>query len=336
MSKLMRCVIYREKGAAQQVLELVDRPIPDLAKGEVRVRLMTSGVNPSDVKMRGGSGNNTAAMPFPEVIPHSDGAGIVDAVANDVTAYAAGDRVYVYNAGWKRAYGSAAEYITLPVEQVIPLPAGTSFIHGACLGIPGITAAHAVCCGKSVDGGTVLVSGGGGVVGRYAVQMAKAAGAKTVIATASTPLSMETASRAGADHVLNYKMDDLASAILDLSGGIDHAIESEFGINADMLTTVLNESGSIASYGSALAMRPEIPFYPFMFKNITLTMMLLYLLDQSDRQRAVHAIDQWLNNNSITELIALQLPLAEVAKAHEAVEKSGKAGSIILTITDQQ
>ncbi len=103
MSKLMRCIIYREKRRGTTVLELVDRPIPDLAKGEVRVRLMTSGVNPSDVKMRGGSGNNTATMPFPEVIPHSDGAGIVDAVANDVTAYAAGDRVYIFNAGWKRA-----------------------------------------------------------------------------------------------------------------------------------------------------------------------------------------------------------------------------------------
>ncbi|MDG2466630.1 MAG: NADPH:quinone reductase [Alphaproteobacteria bacterium] len=334
MSKSMYCIIYREKGDASKVLEWVERPIPEIASGEVRVRLMTSAVNPSDVKMRGGTGNNTAAMPFPEIIPHSDGAGIIDAVANDVTTHAVGDRVYVYNAGWKRAFGSAAEYISLPAGQVIPLPAEASFLHGACLGIPGITAAHAVCSGKSVDGGTVLVSGGGGVVGRYAVQMAKAAGAKTVIATASTALSMETARQAGADHVLNYHMDDLATAIMDATGGIDHAIESEFGVNADMLAAVLNESGSITSYGSALAMRPELPFYPLMFKNITLNMMLVYLLDQADRRRAVNAIDHWLRNHSISEHIALQYPLADTAKAHEAVEMGGKSGAVVLTMTN--
>jgi NADPH2:quinone reductase len=145
---------------------------------------------------------------------------------------------------------------------------------------------------------------------------------------------METARQAGADHVLNYHMDDLATAIMDATGGIDHAIESEFGVNADMLATVLNESGSIASYGSALAMRPELPFYPLMFKNITLNMMLVYLLDQADRQRAVLAIDRWLKNGSISEHIAHQFPLADTAKAHEAVEKGGKSGAVILTITN--
>lgn len=332
MSKSMRCIIYREKGEAKNVLELVERPLPSIDKDEVRVRLMTSGVNPSDVKMRGGAGNNTNDMPFPEVTPHSDGAGIVDAVADGITSHKPGDRVYVYNAGWQRAHGTAAEYVSLPADQVISLPARASFLHGACLGIPGMTAAHAVLSGKHVKAGTILVSGGGGVVGRYAVQMAKAAGAKTVIATASTPLSLETAKDAGADHVLNYRMDDLSTAIMDLSGGIDHVIESEFGLNADMLAKVLNVDGSIASYGSAQVMRPEIPFYPLMFKNITFTMLLVYLLNHKDRQRTVDAIDNWLSDNSISELIALQMPLAETYKAHEAVENGGKAGSVILTM----
>lgn len=335
MSKPMRCIIYRQKGAANSVLELVERPIPTISKGEVRVRLMTSGVNPSDVKMRAGAGNNTAEMPFPEVTPHSDGAGIIDAVANDVTSHKIGDRVYVFNAGWRRAHGTAAEYVCLPAHQVIALPTETSFMHGACLGIPAMTAAHAVLSQRQAQNSTVLVSGGGGVVGRYAIQMAKAAGAKTVIATASNPLSMETAAKAGADHVLNYRMDDLATAIMDLTGGIDHAIEPEFGVNADMLATVLNESGSIATYGSALAMRPEIPFYPLMFKNITLTMLVVYLLNNSDRKRAAAAIDSWLRSNSISKLIAQEYPLSATAKAHQAVEQGGKAGSVILTIADE-
>lgn len=334
MSKSMHCVIYRQKGAANTVLELVERPIPAISKGEVRVRLMTSGVNPSDVKMRAGAGNNTAEMPFPEVTPHSDGAGIIDAVANDVTSHNIGDRVYVFNAGWRRAHGTAAEYVCLPAHQVIALPTETSFTHGACLGIPAMTAAHAVLSQRQTNS-TVLVSGGGGVVGRYAVQMAKAAGAKTVVATASNALSMETAAKAGADHVLNYQMDDLATAIMDLTGGVDHAIEPEFGVNADMLAAVLNESGSIATYGSALVMRPEIPFYPLMFKNITLTMMVVYLLNTSDRNRAAAAIDSWLKSNSMSSLIAQQYPLAEAAKAHQIVEQGGKAGSVILTIADE-
>ncbi len=343
MKTTMKCAAYQEKGKASDVLKIVERDIPEPKADEVRVRMATSGINPSDVKMRAGAGNNSAAMPFPDIIPHSDGAGILDAIGHsdhsirDLAGHriGLGDRVYVFNAGWQRAHGTAGEYVTLPADQVMALPDQASFNHGACLGIPAMTAAHAVLTGRGVKGGSVLVSGGGGVVGRYAIQMARAAGAKQIIATASTPLSMATAKAAGADHVLDYRMDKLEDAIKDHSGGIDHAIEPEFGRNADMLAAVLTESASITSYGSAALMRPEIPFYPLMFKNITLTMMLVYLLDHEARKSTALAIDNWLRDGAITEHIAALLPLKDAAKGHDMVEQGGKSGSVILTISDQ-
>ena len=336
----MKCVIYREKGTAQDVLELVERPTPEVKKGEVLVRLATSGINPSDVKMRGGQGHHAGAMPFPEIIPHSDGAGVVaalgDGVKGGVKDLKIGARVYVFNGAWQRAHGTAAEYIALPAPQVLPLPDNISFAQGATLGIPAMTAAHSILSGgKHVKGGRVLISGSGGVVGCMAIQMARAAGAKQIIATAAQPLSIKTAHDAGADHVLDYRAPDLATQILDLSGGITHAIEAEFGQNAPMLAEVLCANASICTYGSAGNMRPEMPFYPLMFKNIHLTMMLVYLLDAEARTRAAKAIDTWLKDGALDALIAQNLPLDAAAEAHEAVEAGSKAGSVILTISDE-
>ena len=332
----MKCVIYREKGTAQDVLECVERPTPAPKKGEVLVRLATSGINPSDVKMRGGQGHHRGAMPFPEIIPHSDGAGIIAALGAGVKDLKIGARVYVFNGAWQRAHGTAAEYIALPAPQVLPLPDNISFAQGATLGIPAMTAAHSILSGGAhVKGGRILISGGGGVVGRMAIQMARAAGAKQIIATAAQPLSIKTAHDAGADHVLDYRAPDLATQILDLSGGITHAIEAEFGQNAPMLAEVLCANASICTYGSAGNMRPEMPFYPLMFKNIHLTMMLVYLLDAPARTRAAKAIDTWLKDGALDALIALNLPLDAAAEAHEAVEKGSKAGSVILTISEE-
>ena len=332
----MKCVIYREKGTAQDVLECVERPTPAPKKGEVLVRLATSGINPSDVKMRGGQGHHRGAMPFPEIIPHSDGAGIIAALGAGVKDLKIGARVYVFNGAWQRAHGTAAEYIALPAPQVLPLPDNISFAQGATLGIPAMTAAHSILSGgKHVKGGRVLISGGGGVVGCMAIQMARAAGAKQIIATAAQPLSIKTAHDAGADHVLDYRAPDLATQILDLSGGITHAIEAEFGQNAPMLAEVLCANASICTYGSAGNMRPEMPFYPLMFKNIHLTMMLVYLLDAEARTRAAKAIDTWLKDGALDALIAQNLPLDAAAEAHEAVEKGSKAGSVILTISEE-
>lgn len=326
----MKAALYRKRGPAREVIEIATLPYTDPAPGEIRVRLMASGVNPSDVKLRAGVSVGGMTMPYPEVIPHSDGAGIVDAVGDGVKAFKPGDRVWVYNGAWKRAFGTAAETIILPQSQVNPLPKDVSFAHGACLGIPAMTAVHAVTrCGE-VTGKTILISSGGGVVGRYCIQVARALGASKIITTASSPLSRETAEKAGADVILDYRAPDLGDAIMEASGGIDHTVEAEFGVNADMLARVINPCGSIASYGSALDKTPTLPFYELMFKNIRLDLLLVYLLDETDRAAATTTLTGLLESGDMTENIAAMLPLDACAEAHTLVEASGKSGSVIL------
>lgn len=326
----MRAALYRRKGPAREVLELADIASPDPGTGEVRVRLHCSGINPSDVKMRAGASVGGMDMPFPEVVPHSDGAGVVDAVGGNVKGLKEGDRVWVYNGGWQRPFGTAAEMITLPAKQARPLPDNASFTHGACLGIPAMTAVRAVTRGGDLKGKSVLVGGGGGVVGRYCVEAAKALGAGTVVATAGSPLSTETAKSAGADTVLDYTNPDLGQEIMAASGGIDHAVEAEFGVNAAVLASVMKPCGSIAAYGSALDRTPTMPFYDFMFKNIELTMLMVYLLDGEDREDTVRVLTGLLESGGITENVADTLPLDDCAAAHEMVEGSGKSGSVVL------
>ena len=327
----MRVALYRHKGPAGETIEITSIDAAEPAEGEVRVRLKTSGINPSDVKIRAGTSVGGMVMPFPAVIPHSDGAGIIDAVGKGTSKFQQGDRVWVYNAAWKRAFGTAAEYVTLPEDQVSLLPDVVSFAHGACLGIPAMTAVHAVTRGGDMDGKTVLISSGGGVVGRYCIEIARALGAKNIITTASTELSRKTALSAGADTVLDYRSADLEKNILDASGGsIDHAIEAEFGVNANMLASVITIGGTIATYGSALDKTPQLPFYDLMFKNIRLDMLVVYLLNQEDRKAAIDTITDLLERGAITENIAATLPLDDCAAAHEMVEASGKSGSVIL------
>ena len=327
---MMKIACYRAKGSAQDVLEIHQRSVPTPASDEVLIRLQFSGINPSDVKMRAGLSLGGMQMPFDEVSPHSDGAGEIEAIGEAVRNFKKGDRVFVFNAGFKRAYGTAAQYIAIPSRQVVKLPEATSMQHGACLGIPALTAVHAMTRAKTLQDKTVLISSGGGVVGRYCIQVAKGLGASTIITTASSPLSVETAKKAGANHILDYKSQTLAEEILDLSDGIDHAVEAEFGVNVSTLATVMREGGSIAAYGSALSKTPELPFYDFMFKNITLNMLLVYLLDDATRKADLAVMTTLLNESAITENIAATLPLDDIAKAHEMVEAAQKSGSVLL------
>lgn len=328
----MKVAYYAAKGSAQDVLSIDERSEQKPQAGEVMVRLHFSGINPSDVKMRAGLSLGGMEMPYPEVIPHSDGAGVVEAVGEGVNGFSAGDRVYVFNGGFKRQYGTAAETITLPAEQVIALPDEASFTHGACLGIPVMTAVHVMTRAAQIEGKNILISSGGGVVGRYCIEVARAMGAAKIITTASSPLSIETAKAAGADVVLDYKDSKLTQAVMDHSGGIDHAVEAEFGVNAEMLGQVMKINGSIAAYGSALSKTPEIPFYDFMFKNTTAHMVLVYLLDVATRNGHAKLIHDLLKRGAITENIAAILPLDEIATAHEMVEGAAKSGSVLIDL----
>ena len=329
----MKAASYSVKGSAKKVLKVVK--IGDFPPGdeEIRVKLHYSGINPSDVKMRAGLSLGGMDMPFPEVVPHSDGAGVVDEVGKNVKGFSARDRVYVFNGGFKRRYGTAAEMITLPASQVITLPDEASFAHGACLGIPVMTAVHVMTRSAEIEGKSVLISSGGGVVGRYCIEVARSMGAHNIITTASSPLSIETAKAAGADSVVDYKDPNLSEAIMDLSGGIDYAVEAEFGVNANMLGQVMNISGTIAAYGSALSKTPEIPFYDFMFKNTAVHMVLVYLLDDATRRHHAAMINDLLKSGSITENIAAILPLEKISEAHEMVEDARKSGSVLLEMS---
>lgn len=323
----MRAIWYEQTGDVS-VLQLGEMAEPVLGHGEVRVRLHASGVNPSDVKARAGA---RGPIPYPRVIPHSDGAGVIDAIGEGVDSTRLGERVWIWNGAWRRPFGTCAEFIVVPAEQAVLLPTHCSFEAGACLGIPASTACHAVFCDGPVKGQTVLVTGGAGAVGHYAIQLARWGGAR-VIATVSGAEKAAHAKAAGADTVVNYREGDAAAAIraaLD-GAGVDRIIEVEFGGNLAVSNKVLNPGGTIVAYGSMAAPTPEIPFYPMMFNGVTLRMMLVYLLNSAQRQNVIAQLTQAIGENALNHAIAATFPLSDAAAAHSAVEGNSVMGNVVV------
>ncbi|MGE5337986.1 MAG: NADPH:quinone reductase, partial [Gemmatimonadota bacterium] len=282
----MLAAFYEQTGPARDVLQVGEVPTPEPAAGEVRVRLATSGVNPSDVKSR--AGVRSKALAFPRIVPHSDGAGVIDAVGNGVAATRIGEPVWTWNAAWQRAFGTAAQYVTLPSEQAVVLPANTSFEVGACLGIPALTALHAVRMDGGVAGRSVLVAGAAGAVGHYAVQMARLLGARRVIATVSNAQKAALAREAGADLALNYRRDDVIARVREetAGAGVDRVIEVDFAANVTTDLAIVKPEGDIVVYGSG---KPEIPvpFFPAIVKNVRVRFFIVYNLTPADRADAI-------------------------------------------------
>ncbi len=328
----MKAAVYRAFGAASDVLKIEDVQRPEPGVGEVRVRMAFSGVNPSDVKSRAGSRPGVTKPAFPQIIPHSDGAGVIDAVGAEVDPARIGEPVWIWNGQWLRGFGTCAEFIALPQEQAVPLPEGVAPETGAVLGIPGLTAAQAVFGGGDVTGQTLLISGGGGTVGYLAVQLAKWAGAR-VIATGS-PRDFDRITAAGADVVLSYADDNLAAAVLAANDGalIDQAVEVEFGVNIAMIAEVMKPNGRVAIYGSALDMTPTIPFGPILFKALTLDVILIYLQGDRDRAHCVSKLHDALSQGGLSIPVQEVYPLQEVVKAQEAVETGGRAGAVLVQL----
>lgn len=326
----MRAVWYETTGPAAAVLRQTALDDPQPGPGEVRVRVRASGVNPSDVKSRSGA---RGPMAFARVIPHSDGAGEIDAVGAGVDAARLGTRVWLWNAAWKRANGTCADYVCVPAEQAVPLPGNTGFDAGACLGIPASTACHAVFADGDVAGQTVLVTGGAGAVGHYAIQLARWGGAR-VIATVSGEEKAAAARAAGAHAVINYRAGDTAAAILDAAGGarIDRIVEVEFGGNLAVSVAVLAPGGVIAAYGSMADPAPQLPFYPLMFNHVTLRLMLVYLLSAAERARVITRLTDALEAGALHHLIAARFALEDTAAAHEAVESGDLIGNTVVLI----
>jgi NADPH2:quinone reductase len=330
----MRAITYDRFGAAEAVLRLEDLPVPTPGPGEVLVRIKTSGVNPSDIRARAGGRPGVTKPPFPKIIPHSDGAGVVEAAGKGSGLESRiGERVWIWNGQWQRAFGTAADYIALPAEQAVRLPDNISFEQGAILGIPALTAVHAVLGAGPVEGKTVLISGGAGTVGRFAVQVAAASGAH-VIATAYGSADTEAAKSAGAAAVLDYLSPNLATDILDATGGtqVDHVVEVEFGRNIDTLAKVIAERGRIVTYGSAMAMTPTLPFYPLLFKAVSIDLVLVYLLNRPERTTAIKNLTGLMQRQAIDFRISQRFVLEDCAKAHEIIATGQRAGSVILTL----
>lgn len=327
----MQAAFYERLGPAREVLQLARLDDPQPGPGEVRVRMRWSGVNPSDVKSR--VGLRSKAMPFPRVIPHSDGMGVIDAVGAGVPATRVGERVWTWNAAFGRPHGTACELVCLPQQQAVPLPDDVADEAGACLGIPALTALHAVLLDGGVAGKTVLVAGGAGAVGHYAVQMASQLGAARVLATVSTEAKARLARAAGADDVVFYRSEPLAERVQALTQGrgVDRIIELDLGVNAGADLEMLRPGGECVVYGSS-ATPLQLPFYPLIAKNLQLKFFIVYSLAAADRARATGTLTRMLARGALQHNIAARLPLADIAQAHELVEGGQAMGNVVLQI----
>jgi len=324
----MQAVYYERNGTAREVLTVGEVQTPRPGPGEVRVKLAASGVNPSDVKSRQGT---TRKIAFPRVVPHSDGAGVIDEVGDGVPKSRIGERVWIWNGQWKRAFGTAAEFIALPAAQAAKLPDRVGFEAGACLGIPAMTAIHAVKLADIVEPATVLVSGGAGAVSQYVIQFAKAKGA-TVIATISSAEKAKAAQEAGADYTIDYKRENVGERVMQITDkrGVDAAIEMDLTANARLLPSVLRPKGSVIVYGTG----PEavLPAAFCLINSIRLKFFLVYELDAKEREFALEAIRAALASGTLLNRLARPtFSLTDTVGAHEAVEH-GTIGNVIVTL----
>jgi NADPH:quinone reductase len=328
ITRTMRAAWYEKQGAARDVLTIGEMDDPQPLAGEVLIRVAFSGVNPGDVKKRQDAFG--IGMPYPRVIPHSDGSGTVDAVGEGISQEWIGRRVWCYGAQSYRPFGTAAEYTVIPLQQVAQLPEGVALEQGACLGIPGITAHRAVHVAGSVEGRTVLVQGGAGAVGACAVQLAHRAGAR-VIATCRSESDKEIASRAGADEVL-LTNGNLAERIRAFApDGVHHVVEVAFGANIKTDTDVLAQGGSIATYATNTPM-PETPVWQLVFVNARLFFVGSDDVPAEAKTQATRDINAALESGWKGLDIAEIVPLDQVARAHELVEHPVKPGRVIVAI----
>ncbi|HEY1472531.1 MAG TPA: NADPH:quinone reductase [Pseudolabrys sp.] len=325
----MRAAYYEQNGSAREVLHVAEVDTPQAGPGEVRVKLSHSGVNPSDVKARQGA---TRKIAWPRLIPQSDGAGVIDQVGEGIAKSRLGERVWVWNGQWKRAFGTAAEYIALPAAQAVKLPDKVGFEAGACLGIPAMTAIHAIALAGTDNGSTVLVAGGAGSVGQYVIQFAKALGA-TVLTTISSPEKAAAAREAGADQTIDYKREDVGERVMELTGkrGVDAVIEMDLAANAKLIPFVLQPKGSVIVYGTGAA-AASLPAFFCLTQSIRVQFFLVYELDTLERERAVTGIGRALEQGRLINRVATPAhALADIAAGHEAVER-GTIGNVIVNI----
>jgi NADPH2:quinone reductase len=325
----MRAAYYEKNGPADEVLQVgeIDTPVP--GPGEVRVRLATSGVNPSDTKARAGS---TRKIAFARVVPHSDGAGEIDAVGEGVDKMRIGERVWTWDAQWQRPIGTCGEYTVIPADRAVRLPDTVGFDVGACLGIPARTARHAVAMSGIGSGDTVFITGGAGAVSHYAIQFAKARGAN-VVTTVSTEEKARLAEKAGADHIINYRREEVGSRVRDITAGTgaDAMIELDLAANAMLVPEIVRPHGNVIVYGTGKPVA-ELPMFFCLSNAIAVRFMFLYILSDAERRVAEAEITAMLEAGRLRHNIAATFSLSDSVAAHEAVERGMFAGNVIVAI----
>lgn len=327
----MKAAWYEQNGSASQVLNVGTLADPIPSAGEVCIKVFASGVNPSDVKSRAGR-----PLIAPRITPHSDGAGIIVSVGADVAETRIGERVWIWNGQWKRAGGTAAEFIALPAEQAVTLPDNTTFEEGACLGIPALTTLRAMTVDGPVLGQTVLVTGGAGAVGAYAIQFARLLGAACIIATVSSAEKARVATDMGADHVINYRTENVAERVKQITDGrgANRVIEVDGAANAGMLPALIARGGLCVIYGSG---KPQVPFDfgPMIQIGAAVRFFIVYELPGAERAVTVDALNAYLSHGMVRHSIAARYQLDDIAQAHEAVESGKLLGNAVVVLDAQ-
>lgn len=326
----MKAAWIEEFGAARDVLTVGEMDAPSAGPGEVLVRVHASGINPLDVKKRAGQ---RGPMIGERMIPHYDGAGIIEAVGEGVDPGRVGARVWLFEGHQRRAFGTAAQYITLPETRACPLPEEVSFAQGACLGIPALTAHAAVFKDGMVDGQTVMVTGAAGAVGGFAAQFARNGGAK-VIGTVGSPEKAGLARSYGCAETINYREEDVAERVKELTGGkgVDRIVEVELGGNMAVSEKVLKTGGVIAAYASMAEPVAPLGFYRMLAKAPTIHIIGCFTMPEAFKGRCVADISRWMAEGKVAIQVAQEFPLDDIAAAHETVEDGRQIGGVVVTI----
>jgi len=340
----MRAVVYSHMGG-REVLHLVERPVREPGAGEVRVKMQVSGVNPTDWKARRG-GRAGAELPFPELVPNQDGAGTIDAVGDGVPKERIGERVWLWEAAWQRADGTAQEFVVIPSRQAVRLPDAASMDVGASLGIPALTAHRCLTVSElsprklapgALNGQTVLVAGGAGAVGHAAIQLARWAGAR-VVSTVSSDDKARLALAAGAEQAVNYRSGQAADEIRALvPKGIDVIVEVAPAGNAILDRAVLAPNGTVAAYATGGGSEVELNVRELMSRNLRYQFVLVYTVPGAAKDQAVADVAAAVADGALEvgEHVGLPLhrfPLERTADAHDAVE-CGAVGKVLVDIS---
>lgn len=326
----MQAVWYEKAGAAADVLQFGERPDPEPAEGEVRVKIAWSAVNPTDDKRRQ---NGREIDQFDYIIPNNDGSGVIDAVGDGVDNARVGERVWIFSAQAGRPFGTAADYVALPSRQAIRLPDSATLEDGACLGVPAVTAHRALFADGPIEGQTVVITGAAGRVNRYTVQMAKRAGAE-VIATVGSDEKAEHVRGLGADHILDYKTDDIVAEVLRITDrkGVHRLVDVEFGANIGEAPKMMRPNGVITSFASGIEPNPTLPFYALMYTNITIRPLAIFGMPRPAQDEAIAHVTECLEAGALQHLVGRRVGLDDMVAAHEAIAAGAVFGCLLVEV----